>query len=197
RTSARGGLLPQLSGAAFLALGEAPADPRVAGCLRDPFARKRLALPVAFKADRLIVAMANPSDVFALDDIRSLTNSDVEAFMAEPGQLQRALDRVWNGGAQTDEILRIAVEDRQDTAQNDELAELQEAAEDAPIIQFVNHLLARAINERASDVHIEPTEKDLRVRFRVDGVLQEVMAAPRAISSSVVSRLKIMADIDI
>ena len=84
-----------------------------------------------------------------------------------------------------------------DQEEDDDLASLKEVVEDAPIVKFVNLLITQAINDRASDIHLEPTERDLRVRFRIDGVLHEIMRSPRNIQAGVISRLKIMADINI
>ena len=144
--------------------------------------------------DQLLVAMVNPTNVFSLDDVRSVTGQDVRAIMAEPGQLMRAIDRVW-GAADTDEaILRI----EQDQLDEEDLTlSASAAAEDAPVIQFVNQLITRAVGERASDIHLDPGERDMRVRFRIDGVLHEIMTVPRAAQASVSSRIKIMAEINI
>jgi type IV pilus assembly protein PilB len=139
--------------------------------------------------------MVNPTNVFSLDDIRSVTGQDVRPLMAEPGQLMRAIDRVW-GAADADEaILRI----EQDTLEDevDFSAAGKAASEDAPVIQFVNQLISRAVTERASDIHLDPSEREMRVRFRIDGVLHEVMNVPRAAQASVASRVKIMAEINI
>ncbi|MDP9402464.1 MAG: Flp pilus assembly complex ATPase component TadA [Actinomycetota bacterium] len=166
--------------------------------LRESFARRHNALPIGWDEGRLVVAMANPADVFALDDIRSMTGYEVKPVMAEPTQLAKAVDRVWNSKAE--EMMRLAT----DTAAELEppeagrgLTSLREAAEDAPVIQFVNELVTRAVHEGASDVHMEPGERELRIRFRIDGVLHDVMTVPRSIRASVVSRLKIMGELNI
>ena len=159
--------------------------------LRESFARRHHALPIGWDDGRLVVAMSNPADVFALDDIRSITGHEVKAVMAEAGQLARAIDRVWRSKAE--DIMRLA----SDTADVEEEAGPKDDASDAPVVQFVNELLARAVNERASDVHLEPGERELRIRFRIDGVLHDVMTVPRSIRAAVVSRLKIMGDLNI
>lgn len=166
--------------------------------LRESFARRHNALPIGWDEGRLVVAMANPADVFALDDIRSMTGYEVKPVMAEPTQLAKSVDRVWNSKAE--EMMRLAT----DTAAELEppeaergLTSLREAAEDAPVIQFVNELVTRAVHEGASDVHMEPGERELRIRFRIDGVLHDVMTVPRSIRASVVSRLKIMGELNI
>ncbi|HUR17864.1 MAG TPA: ATPase, T2SS/T4P/T4SS family [Acidimicrobiales bacterium] len=166
--------------------------------LRESFARRHNALGIGWEDGRLVVAMANPADVFALDDIRSMTGYEVKPVMAEPAQLSRSIDRVWNSRAE--EMMRLA----SDTAEEldpDEgeigLTTLREAAEDAPVIQFVNELVSRAVHDGASDIHLEPGERELRIRFRIDGVLHDIMTVPRSIRASVVSRLKIMGELNI
>ncbi|HEX2700851.1 MAG TPA: GspE/PulE family protein, partial [Acidimicrobiales bacterium] len=162
--------------------------------LRESFARRHLALPIRWDGERLVVAMANPSDVFALDDMRSMTGSPVKAVLADPGQLVRALDMVWSFKAE--DTMRLA----SDTAEEkdaDTVASTVRDEADGPVVQFVNELLSRAVAERVSDVHFEPGERELRIRFRVDGVLHDVMTVPHSIRSSVVSRMKIMGELDI
>jgi type IV pilus assembly protein PilB len=122
-----------------------------------------------------------------------MTGQDVKPVMTEPGQLARAIDRVFSSSAE--DIARIATDSVED--QVDSLLQVREAAEDAPVVHFVNELITRATSERASDIHLEPGEKELRIRFRIDGVLADIMRVPRSIQNSVISRIKIMADIDI
>ena len=161
--------------------------------LRESFARRHMVLPIAWDEGALVVAMANPSDVFAIDDVRSMTGAPVRVVLADHAQLLRAIDLVWSFKAE--DTMRLA----SDTAdQNDaESALVVKETADGPVVQFVNELLTRAVNERASDVHLEPGERELRIRFRIDGVLQDVMSVPNSIRSSVVSRIKIMGELDI
>jgi type IV pilus assembly protein PilB len=181
-------------GLEFVDLEERPIDPSVVSLVKESFARYHQLLPIGREDDELLVAMVNPTNVFSLDDVRTVTGETVRAIMAEPGQLMRAIDRVW-GVADTDEaILRI----EQDQLEDEDISIGSAATEDdAPVIQFVNQLIARAVGERTSDIHLDPTEREMRVRFRIDGVLHEIMNVPRAAQASVVSRIKIMADINI
>ena len=186
-------ILAEHFGLEFVDLEEQVIDPSAVQLVKESFARYHQLLPFGREDGLLLVAMANPTNVFSLDDVRSVTGSDVRAIMAEPGQLLRAIDRVW-GAADTDEsILRI----EQDQVEDEEISLSSAAAEDAPVIQFVNQLIARAVGERASDIHLDPGERDMKVRFRIDGVLHEIMAVPRAAQASVVSRIKIMGEINI
>jgi type IV pilus assembly protein PilB len=186
--------LAEQFGLQFVDLEERTIDPSCVSLVKESFARYHQLLPIGREDDELLVAMVNPTNVFSLDDVRTVTGEQVRAIMAEPGQLMRAIDRVW-GAADTDEaILRI----EQDQLEDEDVSIGSAATEDdAPVIQFVNQLIARAVGERTSDIHLDPSEREMRVRFRIDGVLHEIMQVPRAAQASVVSRIKIMADINI
>ena len=181
-------------GLEFIDLDDRPIDPSAVQLVKESFARYHQLLPVAWEDGRLLVAMVNPTNVFSLDDLRSVTGENIRPLMAEPNQLMKAVDRVW-GVADTDEAILRIEEEASDDDMADALATA--AAEDAPVIQFVNQLITRAVNERASDIHLDPHEREMKVRFRIDGVLHEVMTVPRAAQASVISRVKIMADINI
>jgi type IV pilus assembly protein PilB len=118
---------------------------------------------------------------------------DVKPVVATRADVAAAIDRYYRADSDMDDL--TAVLDAQD--EEDDLSKVKEIVEDAPIVKYVNLLITQAIQDRASDIHLEPTETDLRVRFRIDGVLHEVMRSPKAIQSGVISRLKIMADINI
>jgi type IV pilus assembly protein PilB len=156
--------------------------------------RRHSALPIGFEDGKLVVAMADPANVFAVDDIRSMTGLEVKSVVATKADVMAAIDRYHRGDDEMDE-LTSAIDVGQDD--DEDLSKITEVVEDAPIVKFVNLLITQAIQDRASDIHIEPAENDLRVRFRIDGVLHEVMRSPKTITSGVISRLKIMADINI
>jgi len=180
-------------GMRFVDLTEFPVDGSAVGRVSDAVCRRHTALPIAYEDGKLVVAMADPANVFALDDIRSLTGLEVKAVVATRPDVLGAINRYHRGDAELDDLsmaLDVSTEE-------DDLSKVKEIVEDAPIVKFVNLLITQAIQDRASDIHIEPTERDLRVRFRIDGVLHEVMRSPRTITSGVTSRLKIMADINI
>ncbi|HET7487300.1 MAG TPA: ATPase, T2SS/T4P/T4SS family [Acidimicrobiales bacterium] len=184
------GVLAASLGVEAVDLEEQVPDFTAGRLLRESFARRHQALPIGWDGKRLVVAMANPADVFALDDVRSMTGASLKVVMADPDHLARAIDRTWRANAE--DSLRLA-----DTSEEEELDPATAETVDGPVVQFVNDVLARAVAERASDVHLEPGERDLRIRFRVDGVLHDVMAVPQSIRSTVVSRLKIMGDMNI
>ncbi len=181
-------------GLEFVDLAEYPIDRGAVALLPEPMARRLLALPVTWTEDRLVVAMADPGNVLAVDDLRAVTGADVTIVVATRTQLAEAIDRFHRLDAEVDEVAQIAAGE---IAVDDDESLAREAVEDAPIVKFVNLLIAQAVADRASDIHVEPTEHDLRIRFRVDGVLHEVMHSPRSIQGGVISRLKVMADINI
>jgi type IV pilus assembly protein PilB len=180
-------------GLRFVDLSDFSVDGSAVGRVPGAVCRRHSAIPIAFEDGKLLVAMADPANVFALDDIRSLTGMDVKPVVATRGDVAAAIDRYYRADSDLDDITSIL--DAQD--EEDDLSKVKEIVEDAPIVKYVNLLITQAIQDRASDIHLEPTEHDLRVRFRIDGVLHEVMRSPKAIQSGVISRLKIMADINI
>jgi type IV pilus assembly protein PilB len=161
-------------------------------------ATKFMALPVSRSGRRLIVAMANPTNIFAIDDIKFITGYDVDPHVATEGSLKRALDRAYDSAGTMADVMKSI---------DDELSVVEEApeaddagiagADEAPIVKLVNSLIFDAVRKGASDIHMEPYEKSLRVRFRIDGVLQEMMSPPFKFKAAIISRLKIMAELDI
>ena len=180
-------------GLPFADLSDYPVDAGAVALLPDAVARRHTALPIGYDDGRLVVAMADPANVFALDDIRSITRREIKPVVATKADLVAAINRYHRMEGELDDLTTSI-----DNAEEElGLSSVKEIVDDAPIVKFVNLLINQAIQDRASDIHIEPTERDLRVRFRIDGVLHEVMRSPKSIASGVISRLKIMADIDI
>ena len=180
-------------GMRFVDLAEATLDGAALTKVPGAVCRRHSAIPIAFENGRLVVAMSDPANVFAIDDIRSASGMTVIPVVATRTDVQAALDRHYRADGELDE-LTTAIEPDSD---EDDLSSIKEVVEDAPIVKFVNLLITQGIQDRASDIHLEPTEHDVRVRFRIDGVLHEVMRSPKSIQSGVISRLKIMADMNI
>jgi type IV pilus assembly protein PilB len=180
-------------GMRFVDLTDFPVDGSAVAKVPDMVCRRHTLLPIGYEDGKLVVAMADPANVFALDDVKSLAKLDVQAVVATKADVLAAINRYHRGDAELDD-LSMAIDTSEE---EDDLGKVKEIVEDAPIVKFVNLLITQAIQDRASDIHIEPTERDLRVRFRIDGVLHEVMRSPKTITSGVTSRLKIMADINI
>ncbi|HEX2730750.1 MAG TPA: type IV-A pilus assembly ATPase PilB [Polyangiaceae bacterium] len=166
------------------------------------FCDKHKVLPLMRSGSALIVAMADPTNLHAIDDIKFLTGFNVEPVVASETAIAQTIERYYAAGPSYDEVLAdFDLQDADiDFASEDEdenIVELERASEDAPVVRLVNVILLNAIRKGASDIHIEPYEKKLRVRYRVDGVLQEEMAPPLKLKNALSSRLKIMSQLDI
>src|SRR5262245_39922583 len=162
-------------------------------------ATKFMSLPVSRSGRRLVVAMMNPTNIFAIDDIKFITGYEIEARVATEGALKKAIDAAYDSAGTMADVMKGFEEDlsvvEEEEAPTD--SEALSAADEAPIVKLVNSLIADAVRKGASDIHIEPYEKMMRVRFRIDGVLQEMMAPPFKFKAAIISRLKIMAELDI
>jgi type IV pilus assembly protein PilB len=186
-------LAPQL-GLEYHDLSEYSIDSSAVGLISESLARRYQALPVGWEDGKLILAMADPGNVFAIDDIRTITKSEVRVIMATPDSIVTAIDR---HSRMDGEAENISAQASSEYDVDEDLSNVKEVVEDAPIVKLVNLLITQAVAERASDIHIEPSEKDVRVRYRIDGVLHEKMRPPKNIQSGIISRLKIMAEINI
>jgi len=194
---AEGALVKALAmqiGLPFMDLSDFQIDLTAASLVPQSLARRYTALPIAFEEETLIVAMSDPGNVFAVDDIRTLTGRDIRIVVATRSDIGEAIERVSRVDAEAGDLAATAAAEEQEI---DEISALKESVDEAPIVKLVNLLITQAVNDRASDIHIEPQERDVRIRYRIDGVLHEVMRSPKSIQNGVLSRLKIMADIDI
>src|SRR4051794_14242729 len=163
--------LAQQIGLRFVDLTEFAVDGSAVARVPDAVCRRHTALPIGYEDGKLLVAMADPANVFAIDDIRSLTGFEVKPLVATRADVIAAINRYHRNDTDFDELTMSL--DAAD--ESEDLSKVKEVTEDAPIVKFVNLLITQAIQDRASDIHIEPAEKDMRVRFRIDGVLHEVM----------------------
>jgi len=178
----------------YVDVADYPVDASATTLISDALARRYQALPIGWQEGRLVVAMADPSNVFAVDDIRTITGAEVRMVVSTRASIVEAIDKYHrlDGDAES-----ITAQASSSFEAEEDLTSVREVTEDAPIVKLVNLLITQAVQDRASDIHIEPGEHDLRVRYRIDGVLHEVMRPPKNIQSGIVSRLKIMADINI
>ena len=181
-------------GLEFVDLADRSLDPSAVGLVTESLARRYQAIPIGRDESGLVVAMADPSNVFALDDIRAVTGCEIKTVVATATQIAETIDRYFRLDTEVDSFAQAAADEAE---AGEELSGVREIVEDAPIVKFVNLLITQAVADRASDIHVEPSEHDLRIRFRIDGVLHEVMRSPRSIQAGVISRLKVMADINI
>ncbi len=177
----------------FVDLAEVVIDGSAAALVPGSVCRRNTLIPVCFEGGRLKVAMADPANVIALDDLRRITHLDIRPVVATRSDVIAAIDRTYRA----DEELVSLTSAIDAQPEEEDLSRVKEVVEEAPVIKFVNLLITHGIQDGASDIHLEPTEYDMRVRFRIDGVLHEVMRSPKGIQSGVISRLKIMSDMDI
>ncbi|HEX4435636.1 MAG TPA: ATPase, T2SS/T4P/T4SS family [Solirubrobacteraceae bacterium] len=187
--------LAERYGLDHLDLGIFQVDMSAANLISTTVAKRYQAVPVAFADKRtLLVAMADPSNVLAVDDIAIMTGHEVRVAVAPPddiGGLISRLDRLEDVVGAPEDLLAQEEED------GGEVVALHESSEDAPVIKLVNQVVGQAVERGASDIHFAPDGKEVRVRFRIDGVLQDITTVPRRMAAGVVSRVKIMAELDI
>jgi len=183
-------------------LKEFDIEPDIIKLVPKDVAEKHLVLPVNRAGSSLIVAMCDPSNIYAVDDLKFLTGYNIEAVVSSEPAIREAIEKYYaEKGPSLEDIVGGMGEDDVELADdiNDagNVEEMARAADDAPVVKLVNLILRDAITKRASDIHVEPYEKDFRVRFRIDGVLYEVMKPPPKLRNAITSRLKIMAQLDI
>ena len=161
--------------------------------------QKHQLVPIKLLGSTLTVAMADPTDLVAINEVKFITGYGVRVTLAPPSAIKKTLEHRF-GGVSYDEVLKKFGDGEMEVIHETDdvnLQELQQATMEAPVVTLVNAILADAAKRRASDIHIEPYEKIFRVRFRVDGVLQEIMSPPLRLKNPLVSRLKVMAGLDI
>ncbi len=200
------GFLSRQYGIPSITLSQLDIDPEVLKLVRPQIAKKYEVLPVKRTGNTLTLAMADPTNVFALDDVAFMTNLQVLPVVASQGSIRKAIERNYDSqvSAITDiitemegEVGDVEVVDDEEFGAKVDLFELKESADEAPVVKLVNMILVDAIRRGASDIHLEPYEKVFRVRFRIDGVLHEIMTPPKRLEPALVSRVKIMASLDI
>lgn len=176
-------------GVPYVSLESYPFDGAAASLISTEAARRYRALPISFDKGQLVVAMMNPRDIIAIDDLRILTGLDIQPVVAPDSDLEAAIERFGRSSA---EVEQSTVEE----PVTEITAGLEEAAE-KPAVNLANMIINQAVRAGASDIHIEPQERSLRVRFRIDGVLHDVMYPARQMHPALVSRIKVMANMDI
>jgi type IV pilus assembly protein PilB len=185
--------LAQAYGIKSVDLDNYPIDAAATAKIPFAIARRHRLLGISLDDDEIVVAVADPGDVIALDDVRAATGLTVRPVVVARDELGKAIDRFHRSETDLEDVAASLAPD----ASSIVASALHNADEEAPIVRFVNGLIEQAIENRASDLHIEPRDDDLRVRFRIDGVLHEVDTVPRAVQSALISRLKIMSGVDI
>src|SRR6266496_106667 len=180
-------------------------DPAVVKLIPFETAKRYQILPLSRVGASLTIAMVDPTNVFAMDDIKFMTGFNIEPVVASENAILERIEKAYNSGPEQniDDVMQqfddVADTDVEVQQQDDEalLADLERAADEAPIVKLCNIILTDAVKRGASDIHVEPYEKEYRVRFRIDGMLQSIMTPPLKLKDAITSRLKIMAKLDI
>jgi type IV pilus assembly protein PilB len=180
-------------------------DPQVVKLIPHETAKRYQILPLSRVGASLTIAMVDPTNVFAMDDIKFMTGFNIEPVVASETAIMEGIDKAYGNSHEADlenvmqSISEMGETDIELQAEQEELAlsDLEKAADEAPIVKLVNLVLTDAVKRGASDIHIEPYEKEYRVRFRIDGMLQTIMNPPSKLKDAITSRIKIMAKLDI
>ena len=181
-------------GLPFVDLGMYDIDPNAATLLASDLARRYNVLPIAIQDEKLVVAMSDPANIFAIDDLRIVTGYEIRPVVAAESDLTHAIERFAAMQQNVDEM----VGDLADTvAIGKKLDDDEDVSDNAPVARLMNGIITEAIRQGAGDIYIEPQENDLRIRYRIDGVCQEVVRSPKNVHRQLISRLKISAGLDI
>jgi len=184
-------------------LSDIELDPDVLKQLPKEVVTRHQVIPINRSGNTLIVAMADPSNIFAIDDIKFITKFNIEVVVASEQGIADAIEQYYTSNVSFDEVMMDFDADdeefdfEQDEEEDINVLDLEKSAGDAPVVKLVNLILLDAIRKNASDIHVEPYEKSMRIRYRIDGVLYEVMKPPMKLKSAIISRFKIMSNLDI
>ncbi len=194
--------LSQQYGVPPILLNEVSPEPDVVKLIPLGVVQKYMAIPFERNGSVLKVAMTDPTNIFAIDDLKFLTGYSIEVYVTSEESLKWAIDHFYDQSATLDDALNEIEGEKgeveiADTSDEVSVGDLEKEADQAPVIKLVNLILVDAIKKGASDIHIEPYEKFLRIRYRLDGILYEVMKPPLRLKNAIVSRLKIMSKLDI
>ena len=181
-------------------LSEYDIDPAVAKIIQAEIVQKYQLVPVNRSGSTLVVAVSDPSNLFALEDIKFMTGFNVEMVVDSESDIKASIDKHYDQSASLADVMSdMDVEDFEvvDVDEDIDISSMERSTEDAPVVRMVNAILQDAIRKKASDIHIEPYEKMFRVRYRIDGILYEAMKPPLKLKNAITSRIKIMAELDI
>jgi type IV pilus assembly protein PilB len=183
----------------FIDLANYLIEPEIIDLVPEALARKHLLIPILTIGNDLTVAMVDPSDVFAVDELHMKTGLNIEVVLATETQVNKALDKHYLAKGTMEEVIGSLDRERLEIKPNPDLEwkKLQVIAEAPPVVKLVNMMIIEAVHQGASDIHIEPEENTLKIRFRIDGLLHERTGPPKYLQSAVISRIKIMAELDI
>ena len=192
--------LSEQYGVSIIELDDVQIEPGLLQLVPQNLAVKHGMVPIVQNDRTLSIAMVDPTNIVALNDIKFITGLDIQVYIASEPEIKQIQEKAYEANVSYESIINDFESDDVevvDASESVDLGELEKATEDAPVVKLVNAILTDAIKKSASDIHIEPYEKSFRVRFRIDGVLYEIMKPPPKLKNAITSRIKIMADLDI
>ena len=193
-------------GVPFLDLPNEEIDPEVAKSIGQEIARRYKALPLRLIDGKVLVAMKEPNDIYAIDALRLIMGKDVEPGLAEEEDILEAISEYHQNENSVADVVAKALDDlsldnihlaETPTEEDFSVDQMRELADEAPVVRLTNLIIAGAVRDGASDIHVEPGREQVRIRYRIDGILHDEMTLPKKVQSSLISRLKIMSDMDI
>ncbi|MCY2925075.1 MAG: GspE/PulE family protein [Planctomycetota bacterium] len=187
-------------GMGFQRVAPADVDANVLNLLPGDYVKNKLVMPICWQNDKILIGVSDPADIFLIDDVKSRIRKPVAMVVIPREDILRVMSEATaDPGHHVEDIIKDIAEDAVEVVESkaEEVTDLEKIAGESPVIRYVNYLIASAVAEGASDIHVEPGENRLRIRCRVDGVLGEQHAPPAAMHAAIVSRLKIMADLNI
>jgi type IV pilus assembly protein PilB len=194
--------LSQQYGVPSINLNDFDIDPDVLKLVPKEVVVRHQVIPVNRAGQNLIVAMADPSNIYAIDDVKFVTNLNIDVVVASEPAIEEAIEKYYTSNVSFEDVMLDFADEEEEFELDDveedlNVLDLEKSAGDAPVVKLVNLILLDAIRKNASDIHVEPYEKQLRIRYRIDGVLYEVMKPPVKLKHAITSRLKIMSRLDI
>lgn len=184
-------------GVPFVSLSYYSVDPDVISLIPEQMARQHKIIPLFKVRNSLTLGMADPLNIAVIDQVVRETSLEVEPAICSDREIDQSIDHYYGTSSDIDEVIEVLRGEEEEVEDHVDAHTLTQMATDAPIVKLVNLMLAQAVKEGASDIHVNPEEKALRIRFRVDGVLREVYTQPRKLQNAIISRLKIMSELDI
>lgn len=184
--------LAEIYNVPYINLEDIVVDAETVKLVPEHICRRYKVIPLKMDGDRIVVAMSNPVNIYALDDIRIITGKEVDPVLASENQILQSLDKIYTIQKGLEETLINIGPAEEEVETSVEVLE-----DEAPVVRLVNLTITQAVQEGASDIHIEPTENDVKIRFRVDGVLYDVISPPKKIFPTLVARIKILSNMDI
>lgn len=184
--------LAEIYNVPYVDLDTVSIDPELVKLIPEHISRRYKLIPLRVEGDKIVVGMSNPVNIYALDDVRIITGREVEPVLVPETQIEKALDRIYTIQTGIEQTLLDIGAPEEETEPTVEVLE-----DEAPVVRLVNLTISQAVQEGASDIHIEPRENEIKVRFRVDGVLHDVMSPPKRIFPTLVARIKILSNMDI